>query len=463
MFDSLDDYDSGHEWDLAENMAFEAFELYEQGQMRQALEKLGQAIELGPDHGAWYFNAALTLDGLEEYEKAIEYYKRALEFNPEDIEILNCLGVDYTRTTHYDLALRTFEQIEYLQPDFEPAYCNRIITYTELEQHDKAEQMFYLAQQINPDCAICFYNIGNSLFTQGNYEKALWCWDKCAELEPQHPQIHFRLAQACWVSGNGERARAEFLTELRQNPMDLEVILDFGLFLLESGDLEAAREKFIRILEFDENFALAKFYLAEAYLAQSNTSAASQWYQRAMESDRYQVGARFRLAQLFLKNDDLLASIELLRQELELGVEDGDVLSSIGWMFVEMGAQPDASACFMHVLDQDDSNDDAFFGLGVSMALNDEYEEAIECFKHAIRINPGRPEILLCMAWTCSKLGLWTEALESVRQCQASHSRFEPCRSRCRELKRAIIIKKTVQRISHFFHKITKKLPFQSN
>ncbi len=458
MFDSLDDdYEYGHEWDLAENMAIEAFELYEQGQMGQALEKLGQAIELGPDHGAWYFNAALTLDGLEEYEKAIDYYKRALEFNHEDIEILNCLGVDYTRTTHYDLALRTFEQIEYIQPDFEPAYCNRIITYTEMEQHDKAEQMFYLAQQINPDCAICFYNIGNSLYTQGNYEKALWCWDKCAELDPKHPQIHYRLAQVCWVSGNGVRARSEFLTELRQNPIDLDVILDFGLFLLESGDLEAAKEKFIRILEFDENFALAKFYLAEVYFIQSNVSAANQWYQRAMESDRHLVGARFRLAQLCLQNNELLAGIELLRQELELGVDDNDVLSSIGWLFVEMGDQPDASVCFLQILDRDDSNEDAFFGLGVSMALNAEYEGASECFNHAIQLDPDRPEIVLCAAWTCCKLRLWTQALEYVRQCQATHSRFEPYRSRCRELKRSILFRKTVEKLSLLIRRLVKK------
>lgn len=50
-----------------------------------------------------------------------------------------------------------------MDPEFEPSYCNRIITYAEMGQHDMAEQMFYLAQQIDEECPLCYYNIGNSL------------------------------------------------------------------------------------------------------------------------------------------------------------------------------------------------------------------------------------------------------------------------------------------------------------
>ncbi|HPY78312.1 MAG TPA: hypothetical protein PLQ45_10735, partial [Anaerohalosphaeraceae bacterium] len=62
-----------HQWDLADQIACEAFELYEKGQMQQALEKLTRAIDLNPEHGSWYFNKGLTLDALERYEEAIEY------------------------------------------------------------------------------------------------------------------------------------------------------------------------------------------------------------------------------------------------------------------------------------------------------------------------------------------------------------------------------------------------------
>ena len=446
MYDFMENDDAAHEWDYAENMATEAFELYEKGQLQQALAKLSDAIELAPEHGQWYFNAALTLDGLEAYEKAIDYYKRALEDSPDDVEILNCLGVDYTRTIHYDLALEIFERIEAIEPGFEPCYCNRIITYTEMEQHDKAEQMFYLAQQINPDCALCFYNIGNSLFTQGKYDRAIWCWDKCAEIDPKHPQIHFRLAQVCWINGQGQRAKTEFLAELRQNPTDLEVLLDFGLFLLESGDLDAAKEKFNRILEFDETFALAMFYLGEVYLAQGQLPAAKRWYERAMEADSQLAGPRFRLAQIHQTNDEVTA-LELLVDEFELGSDDNDVLNTMGWMLIKMGAYQDAVRCFLKALEQESSDDDVFFGLAVSLAMDAEYDGALQCLKQAIRLRRNRPALLLCAGWVCYRLGKWRQALRYVKRCRNISRSCQPWRSRCRELQWAILCKKIIEKI----------------
>ena len=449
MFDFLDGDDFDNGWDQAESMVSEAFELYEKGQMEQALEMLNGAIELRPEHSEWYFNAALALDGLEEYEKAIEYYTRALECDPDDVEILNCLGVDYTRTANYDLALNTFERIEAIRPDFEPAYCNRIIAYTEMEQYDKAEQMFYLAQQINPDCPLCFYNIGNSLFSKGQYKRAVWCWERCAELDPGHPQIHFRLAQACWISGQGRRANQEFIAELRQNPIDLEVILDFGLFLLESGDLEAAKEKFNRILEFDETFALAGFYLAEVYLMQEDLSGAAQWYQRAMDADHTLAGPRFRLAQIY-KEEDILVAIDYLKKECELGIEDKDVLSATGWMFMEMGLLENAFNCFLRILEQGDSDSGSFFGLSISLAMKGEYESGLLSLRQAIRLSPDKPELRLCAGWICYKLGKWRQALCYVRKCQNICQNRQPWQSQCRELKKAILFRKNVSKIAGF-------------
>jgi tetratricopeptide (TPR) repeat protein len=183
-------FDSGFEqnedsscWDQAEQKAMQAYELYEDGKMNEALSAMNEALELNPANDRWHFNKALTLDAMERFEEAIGEYKAALELNGGDIEILNCLAVDYTRSGQYDMALDVFNQIEKIDSQFEPGYCNRIITYTEMGNYEMAEQMFYLAQQINDTCPLCFYNIGNSFYIQGNYKKAVWCWQRTAAIE----------------------------------------------------------------------------------------------------------------------------------------------------------------------------------------------------------------------------------------------------------------------------------------
>lgn len=421
-----DDY--GHEWEQAERLAEDAFDLYEKGHMRRAFEKLTQAIEIGPENGAWFFNMGLTLDGMEHYEQAIDFYEKALELQPDDVEILNCLGVDYTRTAHYDLALATFEQIEQIDPFFEPAYCNRIITYTEMEQHEKAEQMFYMAQQIHSDCPLCFYNIGNSLFSRGFYDRAIWCWEKTASLDPGHPQIQFRLAQAFWVSGKGRQAHEAFLKEIRKNPADLEILLDFGIFLLEGGELESAKEKFNRIIEFDPDYSAARFYLGEVCRLGGDLTAAAQHYRAAMAGDRQLQGPRFRLAQILLRQGHTDKAADLLRAEIKLEVQDIEVLIHIGNMFLQLDDSENAAKCFLLVLDvEKDSR--AFSGLGMALALRGEFAGARQCLEQSLRLNNEDAATLLKTAWMCCRLEDWDAAKTYTARARAVCGSREPYQS----------------------------------
>jgi tetratricopeptide (TPR) repeat protein len=389
MFDTTD----FNPWDDADRMAGMAFEMYENGQMDMALTQLEEAIEINPNNSAWLFNRGLTLDAMDRYLEAIESFEQALELSPDDPEILNSLAVDYTRTGQYDRALRTFEHIQTVAPAFEPAYCNRIIAYTELDQHEKAEEMFYLAQLINPDCPICFYNIGNSLFSRQNYKRAIWCWQRTAQLEPTHPQIHYRIAQAHWADGDPDNAQKYFLAELRVNPGDTDVILEFGIFLLKSGRIDGAKEKFNRCLELSPDFSPAKFYLGEIAMKQADFEAARQWFSSALQGDKRLPGPAFRLAQLAVKTGDTKEAIKQLKNEYSLNINESEVLLTMGQMFMELGELDSATECFLRVVDEDNQNTQAFACLGRTLAQRKDYLGALQFLDHARRLGNDSPEL----------------------------------------------------------------------
>ncbi len=391
MFCDADEHSS---WDKADQMADRAFELYEDGQISQALAQLVEAVEINPNNSAWHFNIALALDSLDNFADAIKAYQKALELRSDDPEILNCLAIDYTRTGQYDLAIATFDEIQSIMPGFEPCYCNRIITYTEIDRHEDAEQMFYLAQQIDPDCPICFYNIGNSLFSRRQYARAIWCWERTAMLEPTHPQINYRIAQAYWANGDLDQAKEHFLRQLRNSPVDADVILDFGIFLLKTGQLDAAKEKFNRILELQPDFVSAIFYLGELALKQNHTVDASRLYRQAISMDSDFAGPRYRLAQIALADGDCDEAKRLLLDELKLKVDDIDVLLSIAVMFIQLGELDLAMDTLLGVVDEDQKNATAFYHMGIVLALQGDNEGALHFFEHAMTIDDTDPNLL---------------------------------------------------------------------
>lgn len=403
-------------YDKAEQRARNAYELYENGDMAHALVELEEALEINPSNGTWHFDKGLALDAMGRFTEAIAEYEIALDSNPSDLEILNSLAVDYTRTNQYDLGIGTFEHIQELDPSFEPAYCNRIITYTEMGQHDLAEQMFYLAQQIEPNCALCYYNIGNSLFVRSQYEKAISCWQRTAELEPTHPQIHYRIAQAYWSSGDNVRTREYFLEELRCNPGDIEVILDFGLFLIETGDIEAAKEKFNRILELSPDHPAALFYLGEIVFNLSYYKQAVKLFNKALTADEMMPGPRYRLAQYALMFDRPQEAKAYLVSESDLDLEDAEALVAMGSMFLKIGDADYATHCMLRAIDIDCANADAYYYLGNISTMSRRFKEAVEFFAHALDVNPEHIWALRDSAFVYLAMGKVSDAAERIQK-----------------------------------------------
>jgi len=423
-------------YDKAERKAHKAFELYEDGKMSQALDELETALEINPTNSSWHFDKALTLDAISRFDDAIREFEAALELSPDDLEILNSLAVDYTRTGQYDLAIDTFEHMQELDSTFEPGYCNRIITYTEMGLHDLAEQMFYLAQQIKPDCALCYYNIGNSLFARGEYKKAIRCWLRTAELDATHPQINYRIAQAYWSDGQSEQSREHFLIELRINPGDIDVIFDFGLFLLGRGDIESAKEKFNRILELNPDFAAALFYLGEIAFNGGDSERAAELYNLALQKDKTLRGPCFRLAQNALMKGQETEAGDYLVCEMKLALEDAVTLVSMGSMFLEIGDLGCATHCLLGAVDVDCASADAYYYLGVISALKEEFDDAAELFSHALDIRDDHVPTLRDSAYVCMELGKLTEAAQRIKKARA----LDPADPQLKKLSRKVTL-----------------------
>ncbi len=440
-------------YENAEHNAQAAFELYEEGKIPQALTHLQQALDINPSSSALHFNKALALDTTNRFDEAITEYESALELKPLDCEILNSLAVDYTRTGQYDLAISTFEYIQQINPDYEAGYCNRIITYTEMGLHDLAEEMFYLAQQIDPDCALCYYNIGNCLFIQGQYKKAINCWQKTMELASDHPQINYRIAQAYWADGNIEFAHEYFLSELRANPGDVNVILDFGLFLLETGQIESAKEKFNRILELTPDSAAALFYLGEIAFNENNFEKATELFNQSLQKNYSFVGPRYRLAQCALMENKEDQCQAYLISELKLDPTEPQALISMGSMFLKISEIDYAVHCLLKAIELDYANADAYYFLGLAHADNSNFTEAAEFFNHTLDINSEHICALKNLALVYFAMGKLEDADEKL--CQAK--KLTPADPGLKTLAKKIWLAKKSQSATRRLRKVCKK------
>ena len=99
---------------------------------------LQQFIQNGVQSIDIYYFMAASHYCLDEYEQAVEAYRRAIQINP-DFAILHFgLGNTYVRLRLYDAAVNSYNQALTINSDYLDVYHNLIYVYSITGQADNA-------------------------------------------------------------------------------------------------------------------------------------------------------------------------------------------------------------------------------------------------------------------------------------------------------------------------------------
>ena len=270
------------DWLDAERRVERAQQLSESKRFSEALSELDAALSVNPDNAEWLAHRGFLLDELDRGEESVEAYERSIELGCEEPDVSIALALAQLRLSRFAQALGTLEALAHRVPDFEPAYCHRIQIYTELGQHDQAEQMFYLAQELNEDCPHCFFFVGSSLLARGQTDRAIYCFNKALELDPTYIGVNRRIGRAYRAKGQLDKAREFLIHELRDDPGNTDLLLELADLGLASGQPGAAIAKLQQVVELEPDHVDAQLALGKAYLGVGHAGEALKCF-RAVE------------------------------------------------------------------------------------------------------------------------------------------------------------------------------------
>jgi tetratricopeptide (TPR) repeat protein len=306
------------DWLDAEAHADRALEMYERGRWAEAEAELRKAISLNPDQAEWHFNLGLTLEQAGRDSDALTSYERAIELLPAQPDPLVAAGVVANRLDLCEKAIVLFEQALRLDPMLESAYAHKIESHLRLGHHDEAETTFYLAQQaLAEPSAQCLAVMAESLMQRGLYERAEWCLKEAMRLEPGMPRLRARLAAVSAATGRPQRALQLYLRELRDDPGNIDTLLEYGELLTDLGRLPEAAEKFRRILELEPANVDAHFGLGQIAMASRRYEQANLEFELVMKLDNQYPDVRVVMGETLLRRGEVEAAKPLLLEEFE--------------------------------------------------------------------------------------------------------------------------------------------------
>ncbi|MDD4891796.1 MAG: tetratricopeptide repeat protein [Phycisphaerae bacterium] len=407
------------DWQDAESRVEKAHDLFERGKIEAALKELRAAIRVNPYNHLWHYDMGMMLDQLGRYDEAAAAFRHSLDISHDDIESLNALGIDLTRTGAPQAALACFERCQKLDPNYEPCFCNRIMAYTDLGDHDKAEEMFYMARQLSDECPFCSFNLGESLYRRGLFAKAIDCWKHVARIDPDHGDVHYRIGGAYWAMGNLRTARRCFREQLRRDPGHTDALLDLGRLSLEANRPERAREKFRHAVELDPGNSYAWSLMGEAELRLGRDQQAQVALNRSLRLDREQAWVRLGLAQIAIDAAQADKAAALIADELALKHDLLDVLEIAGQLAVEIPRFDLAHQAFSAMLGFEPKDVRANEGLAVALAGLGRVDDSIAQCRHTLALDEKSVPSLYQLAENLLAQGHGDDAIALVDQADA--------------------------------------------
>ncbi len=158
-----------------------------EGQPKEAVSYLTQAVKLNPNNAEIHSNLGLALKDNQQLEAAIEHYQKALELKPNYAEPYNGLGMIFLELgklveSQLEVAIKYYQKSLELKPNYVEPYNGLGNIFLELGRLVESQQYYQQALKLDKNHANAHFGLAVILLKQGNFIQGFneyeWRWQK---------------------------------------------------------------------------------------------------------------------------------------------------------------------------------------------------------------------------------------------------------------------------------------------
>lgn len=249
-------------------------------------------------------NKAISLYKDKKFSEAIQLWQKALEVEPQEIQVLYSLGIINFELKKYDDAINFLQKLLDLSPGHHKAMLILGTAYIKLRKFQQAEEFIKKSVEINPKQKLAYLNLGAIYSVLKRFDEGIEMFNKVIETHPKEVRAHLGLAKIYSILGQNKDAVSYFKKVIELNPngrlgiyakkalmlnefsskddKDLENIYKTGYKYLLSGFYNDAIAKFETYLLSKPKDDLANFLLAQSQLRKGLTKESFLSFKKAI-------------------------------------------------------------------------------------------------------------------------------------------------------------------------------------
>jgi serine/threonine protein kinase/tetratricopeptide (TPR) repeat protein len=310
----------------------EGRDYHNKGQGRESIQSMEKAVAIDPEFAMAYRSMAMTYTNMTYDSASKKYLKKAFELTDRlsDREKFLIQGEFYRGSERtYVEAFEAYEKLLEIYPTDLIGTINFGNLYVDLEEWDKAIELFKVPIQNEDDTFFPYFNMVFAYGPKGLYEEVQEILEYYLDKFSDNPIIRWALALNYLNQGKYDLALAEMERAMSLLPLWYFIFTKGDLYLY-SGDLVNAEKEYQKLLEIPERAAqiVGMERLAALYNLQGMFNKAIGQIKQAIESAEnigemiWQSTIHLSLAEIYLKAGNPEDALNELENVMEIATKE---------------------------------------------------------------------------------------------------------------------------------------------
>ncbi len=264
-------------WNIAGNF------YYRLQEWQKAVDCYSKAIEINPADPVIHENKGLALEKLGKNELAEKSYMTALDLEKETGHYFNRLGVFYYNLGKYEQAVQFYQQAIDHEPEELIFLENICLAFESMKAPEKAEPYYIRMTAIAPDNDRILNLAGIYYFNRNNYEKAEEFYKKAIEKNERNDVYYQNLSAVYRATGRHTEGIQLLEKALEYNPQNDTNLNNIGVLYSDLNDHEKALLYFEKAMKINPGVALYYENIAFEKSLKNEFEEAVTYYHKALD------------------------------------------------------------------------------------------------------------------------------------------------------------------------------------
>jgi len=277
---------------------------FSQNNFESALENFKRALTYDSTYYEVYVAIGTAYRKMLDPVTAEEYFRKAIKLDPKKAKAYEGLGDLFLAMQKDAAALAVYEEGLAKDSSLVDLYNGAAEMYVRMNEMAKADQVYQAAMRRFPDEVSVQRLWADFLYKQKRYAEAVNSLVPLAQRFPKVSELREKLADCYIELKQYDKAAAQLDTILQSEPNRHQTALRLGSVYLAWGKTKQAIQRFEALIAKDSTKTLPRVYKAEALIKQGSYGLAEDILQKVLRMDPGQAQAHVDLGDIRQKQAD---------------------------------------------------------------------------------------------------------------------------------------------------------------